>query len=300
MIEIRPASEFRLGKEGIYKGVPDEEYFAFPCVSNSRLSALKKSPAHCKRAMDGDWETTPSMAFGSAAHCALLEPEVYLKNYRVFEGDLRSNAQKEKYAKFVELIGERNVIREKDALDIRLMQDALRKHRAARAVLDLPGIQECAVLWRHEETGLLVKQKIDHLALEAGVVVDYKTTADADPYAFGKSTFNYGYHRQGALYLMGLSALGIKLKDFVIVAQERSTPEAISCMRIVNEALEAGRSEVEFLMRDYKMRMRTEEWPEATKVLKFYEIEGHDKTIVDVDIPKWAYTQIYDQELEVK
>lgn len=297
---IRPKEEFLSGEPGIYKDVPDEMYFPFKAFSNSLGTALRKSPATCKRSMEGEWEDTPALAFGSASHRALLESQVYKDTYRVFKGDLRSNAQKALYAELVEKVGARNVIREKDAIDIEAMQAELRRHRAARTILDLNGLSELAVLWKHEPSGLLIKQKIDRLAIDVGIVIDYKTTRDANPYTFGKHAYKYGYHRQGALYLMGLSSLGIKLKDFVIIAQERETPQAISVMRLENDALEAGRVEVNALIAEFATRLESGDWPEAPHVQQFWEVEGHDKIIVDVDIPKWAYTEIYDQEMEAK
>ena len=52
--------------KGIYPGVPDNEYFAALAASNSTLSRMKKSAAHCRAYMDDQPEPTASMKFGSA------------------------------------------------------------------------------------------------------------------------------------------------------------------------------------------------------------------------------------------
>lgn len=298
MIEIRPSSEFTSGKPGLYADVPDEVYHTFPCVSNSLLSALHKSPAECKRRMEGQQVMTDAMRFGSAAHAAVLQPMVYAEKFRVFLGEKRSAIKKAEYQEMADAVGERNIVREAEADKITAMQAALRKHRAARTILDLPGIQEVAMLWRHEATGLLVKSKVDHWAVDAGVLVDYKTTRDADPDKFEKSLYKYGYHRQGALYLMGAGALGINLRDFVVIAQEADTPEAICAMRITGGALLAGKAQIESLLREFASRKETQDWPEIPEEPKWYELPDHDRMIVDVDLPDWAYRIIYDNELE--
>lgn len=294
---IRPAEEFHTLEPGLYADVPDEDYFALDAVSNSRLTALLKSPADCLRAQQGDTEMTDALRFGSAAHAAVLQPMVYAEKYRIFTGEKRTKEAKAEWQRMAGEVGERNIVREKEAAQIAAMAMAVRKHRAARAVLDLPGIQEVVMLWRHTDTGLLVKSKIDHYATDAGVLVDYKTTRDADPEKFERSLYNYGYYRQGAMYLLGMSALGHPLKDFVVVAQEKTEPEAVSCMRIVGDALVAGRTHVELLLAEYARRKDSGDWPEVEPEPRFFEMEGHDAQIVDIDLPNWAYSQIYDTEL---
>ena len=287
-ITIHRPDKFQSGEPGLYRDVPDDEYFAFDAASNSRLSQLAKSPAHCYAAINGVWSDTEALRFGSAAHAAVLQPMEYATRYTTFVGDLRSKAAKEEFAELRAKFGDRNVLRGDAQETIAEMVTAVRQHRAARTILDLPGPSEVVALWKHEQTGLLCKMKVDHYAVEAAVLIDYKTTTDASPDAFSRSIHNYGYHRQGAFYIMGMRSLGIDMKDFVLIAQEKTAPFAVSACRIHDFALEAGRDELEQLLTTYAECKSSGHWP------------GYDDgKIIDIDLPEWYYKRKYNEEINV-
>ena len=71
------------------------DYHAAPGASASRLKQLKRSAAHMKYDMDNPQEPTPAMIIGSATHSAILEPDLFVKEWgRLPEGDGRSKAVK--------------------------------------------------------------------------------------------------------------------------------------------------------------------------------------------------------------
>jgi hypothetical protein len=81
---------------GFYADIPPEEYHRrqLGVVSCSAMTPLDRSPAHYVQWLkDGDQEEpTPALTFGSAFHCAALEPERFALEYvaePVF-GDCRS------------------------------------------------------------------------------------------------------------------------------------------------------------------------------------------------------------------
>jgi len=54
-------------------------------ISNSQLSAFKKSPAHWLHYIMQERVQTPAMLFGSVAHCLALERERFEEKYFYFD-----------------------------------------------------------------------------------------------------------------------------------------------------------------------------------------------------------------------
>jgi exodeoxyribonuclease VIII len=65
---------------------PDAEYRAAHGLNWSRLKVLDKSPLHYKHALENPRADTPALSLGRAFHCALLEPDRYAAEYRVWPG----------------------------------------------------------------------------------------------------------------------------------------------------------------------------------------------------------------------
>src|SRR5213595_2941990 len=71
-------------KPGVYDYLTNAEYHGGPGVSNSMLSVLReKSAMHLKalRSAANDNEPTPAQFIGTAFHCLVLEPEVFVREY---------------------------------------------------------------------------------------------------------------------------------------------------------------------------------------------------------------------------
>lgn len=70
---------------GIYRGMPAAEYFETPGLSNSAMKDLAVSPLrywhlHLNPQRPAP-RTSPEMQFGSALHCAVLEPDAFESRY---------------------------------------------------------------------------------------------------------------------------------------------------------------------------------------------------------------------------
>ena len=200
MIKVRPPEDFKSGEPGFYRDVPEAEYHALDACSNSRLTNMLKSAAHCEAAIHGGYTDSPDKKFGRAMHSRLLQPDVFWDNYSVYDGDRRTKAGKESYAVAVEKVGEESAIPLKSNLTFSAMISALERHPPSWKVLSLGGLSELSALWIHEPTGLLCKMRIDRYVPELGLLVDYKTARNSDPWHFEKSLYQWGYHRQGANY----------------------------------------------------------------------------------------------------
>ncbi|MBL8815228.1 MAG: PD-(D/E)XK nuclease-like domain-containing protein [Planctomyces sp.] len=254
-------------KPGIYEGVGDE-YFEWDAVSNSRLSLLNRSPKHYQL---GFTEPTEQMKLGSLVHSGVLEPLAIMKRYtfmpnyanhpdnKTGKGDRSFSAAttfvKEMEEKFRQLNHDKEIITEQQYNVMLGMAQSLAEHSVASPLLR-GGKPEIAVVWVDEETGLTCKAKADWL--KPGLLVDFKTTADAS--MFEKAIANYGYHRQMAFYQRGLQANGIDVSPWIICCETKA-PFGVRVAPMSEDCLDLGRREVDALLGTLVDCMESNNWP---------------------------------------
>lgn len=214
--------------DGVYRGVPAEEYFGWEAVSNSRLSRFARFPALAHVPMPD----APNLALGRAVHCAVLEPVKFVVSYRSFNSARLKKALLEQF-KLEGATGLSTTAYE----EIRAMAASVRRHPSAALLLS-EGEAEVSLIWTDEETGLRCKARVDWLGEIAAV--DLKTTKDASPSGFAKAVANYRYHVQQAHYLAGCEALCLPASDFAFVAVEKTEPYPVACYQLSDAAAGTG------------------------------------------------------------
>ena len=168
----------------ILHDLTNAEYHAHPAaISKSGLDRIDQSPAHYKSWLTEPRKETPAMAFGTAAHCWILETDEALNRYVIApQGiDRRTKDGKAQWAE-LELSG-KTIISAEDAQTLENMLATVHSHPVADELLD-NGIAESSVF--AELLGVNVKCRPDWLH-DNSVIVDLKTTDNAGPGAFGKS-----------------------------------------------------------------------------------------------------------------
>lgn len=260
----------------------NEEYHAHPALSRSALSLVAQSPLHFwHRYHSGAYEPqppAPQFRLGTAAHMAVLEPELFADSYAEAPSLSRTTkAGKEAWAAAAE--GGRELLTAIELAQINGMCTALQQHPAASKALAVPGINEASYISADPSTKLPIKCRPDRLT-ESGWVVDLKTTRDASAPAFTKSVVNFGYHIQAAFYMHVLDTLGERPKGFIIVAVEKEPPHAVQVFRISPEAVMYGTQEMfrhlatlQRCLTDYPL---DQPWP------------AYSNEVVDLDLPPWA------------
>jgi hypothetical protein len=189
---------------------------AYP-VSNSRLSAFKRSPAHLITYLTTDKIQTPAMAFGSAFHMALLQPDLFPSSYAVAPDlDRRSKEGKLQYDKFVYEADGKTVISTADYAIIDEMLQATMANTIASELLSSCKQFEAEFSWNNADTGTPMRGFID--AIGPNYIIDIKTTTNADPQSFQWDIFRNYYHRQAAIYLDAIDA--DFYMDYYIIAIE--------------------------------------------------------------------------------
>jgi exodeoxyribonuclease VIII len=235
--------------------MPNDAYHSYAGISKSGLDLVARSPAHY--AYRSPNEPTRAMVIGSATHAAILEPEVFAKQYMLLRDvtDRRTSA----YKQAVEQFGADNVLTGTEADSVTGMQAALQLNHAAKFRLDAFGWCEVACFATDPVTGVLVKCKFDKLTLDY-LGVDLKTTQDLRD--FGKSVANYRYHVQAAFYADVFEwATGEQLKGFEFLAVEKDAPNASRIFVLDTPSFDYGRKLYRQALDIYAECLRNDEWP---------------------------------------
>src|SRR5690606_28980541 len=121
----------------------------------------------------------------------------------------------------------------KDADRAQAIADAVREHPVAGPLLS-GGDAEVSAFWTDEATGVPCRGRFDYLRQIASgpVVVDLKTTGDANPAHVGRTAVNLGYDVQAAWYLDGHRATTGTDAAFVHVLVEVDPPHAVAVVQL--------------------------------------------------------------------
>ena len=254
--------------DGIYRGIPFDEYLGWDAVSNSALSRFARVPAAAWVPL----EDSPALAIGRAVHCAALEPNRFPTAYRPkqFHGSTKDGKAEAAAA----LESGMNLLARAEWDDVSGMADAVRSHPAAAALL-ADGEAEASLLWTDAETGLRCKARVDWLAPD--FAVDLKTTKDSSPSAFAKSIANFRYHVQQAHYRTGLESLGIPNDGFFFIAVDKTAPYPVGCYCITDAAEAVGFRLRQRGLRAWKKCVESGIWP-----------AWRSPSIETLPLPAWA------------
>jgi len=256
---------------GLYPDLPADVYHSSKGVSKSMLDRLSRSPAHLKY---GQAEPTPAQAFGTAVHCAILEPEAFEQRY--YLGTEARRGSKE-WARLEEQADGRELLKPADWGTCLAMRDSVYAHPAASQLLS-EGLAEASAFAVDEETGLLVKARPDYARLDIRALVDLKTCLDASPSGFARSAGNFLYGVQAALYLDVYSqAAGVPMEHFVFIAIEKTPPFGVGVYTLTQAAIDVSRQAYRRHLRLYAECLATDRWP------------CYSERVVEIDLPSWCY-----------
>ena len=240
-----------------------KQYDQIPAVRRSELWLLRKSPAHYLYAVTHPSESTPAMEFGTAAHKFILEQEFFFDDYVIApEVDRRTKAGKAAWAEFTESLGDKAVIKPADLEVIQAMDEAVKAHPTAAALLKT-GRHEVPIEWTDPETGEPCKCRPDCLTEYGGekYIVDYKTTNSCEDGHFERACRIYGYKLQAAMYTEGVFAETLESYRFAFVAQEKNPPYAVRVYFCDQGFIDEGREQFRDLIELYHVCKKTNQWP---------------------------------------
>lgn len=240
-------------KPGIYGGISNADYHRDEALGSTSLKTLAtKTPAHYQYDKANP-KFSDAFTLGTAAHSLILEGDA--SNILVVEADnWMSKAAKE--AKTEALAHGKQPLLHKEWLQVCAMQDAVMGHKQARELFTGHEAEQ-SVFW--DEDGLMLKCRPD--AWKPSLLVDLKTTRDANPNEFGKTAHEYGYHQSAAHYIDGVKAATGEELPFHFVLVEKTAPYLVSVVELDSEAVYLGRMLNDRAKRIYRECMETNNWP---------------------------------------
>lgn len=263
------------------------EYFADPVVGGSLTStgARKLLPPGCPAKFKyGRRADSNAFDVGRAAHTLVLGIGDPIKVIAGDGADPNAWATKTTKAEVAQARADGYTpVKPDDWEDVQAMAEALRRHEhAAQLLARREGKPEQVLVWWDEETDVWCRAMVDWLP-EAWPgqpmrVVDYKTTANAEPESVSKSVGAYGYEQQAAWYLDGILALDLDggiTPEFHFIFQEKEPPYLVTVVTLDEEALAAGRIRNRKARDVYRRCADTDTWP------------GYTDGPIQVSLPAW-------------
>ncbi len=271
-------------KQGIFK-ISETEYHADPCDTPSLSSSIAKilinqSPRHA-------WENHPRLNpayaedldkkfnLGKAAHAVLLEGDwskmavIDPENYKAKNGSTPvgwTNAPI-RAARDGAIADGLTPILKTEAGDIEQMESVAKTFIARTELAEhfAAAKSELSIFWQEEE--LWLRARLDKVFvmedMSQAIIVDYKTTTDASPDAFGRIMSQLSYGMQSAFYRRGLRAVRPDLKKdpiFLFLAQENSPPYSCSLHSLAAIAVEMAEKKVEKAIALWKWCIANDKW----------------------------------------
>ena len=238
---------------GIYPGVTNADYHADSALGSTSLKTLAtRTPAHWK------WEREhpvhkDAYDLGTVTHSLILEGDE--SGVDVIDVADKRGLKWSVPAADAEDAG-KIPLTSKEWAHVKGMRDSVMVHSVAKHFFT-GHKAEHSVFW--EEGGLILKCRPD--AWNPGVIVDLKTTVDADPNAFGKTAFNFGYFMSAAHYIDGVKAATGEDVKFRFVNVEKTAPYLVSVTELDDVALDYGRQMLVRAKRIYCECIESGSWP---------------------------------------
>lgn len=265
-----------------------ERYHADPAPQPSLSSSiahilLDQSPQHAWLAhprLNPRYvrETDSRFDLGSAAHMMLLERRED-RIVRVQADDWRTKAAKEE-RDAAQAVGKYAVL-DRQFKDIKEMCDAARKFLMRTElgnILDT-GDAEQTLVW--EDNGVWCRARPDLMSKDRKIVLDYKSTASAEPGAFSRQIGRLGYDLQDQFYSRGVEVLTGALPTFVFLAQEITAPYACSLVALSNAYQFVGQNKVSRALDLWKTCLLEDSWPAYNPRIHYAEPKPWDLTLAE-------------------
>jgi len=268
--------------EGIYLYVSSADYFKWPYLSKSALTAFCISPAQHRAVVDEiiKWKSSDALLLGDATDVLWFYGlKAYLagfaeepakpplkKNGKPYSNYLTSSAGKAWIAQ--QEISGKKVLSKALWIKARAMAARLDEHKgrdghpSARELRD-QGIAQVSLVWRCPHTKIWLKGRPDIVDFERRVLTDLKTARDVRRWGFAKAISEYDYHWQARLYLQALAILtGTDPLDWIAkyIAVRNEPIHSVQIYTLSTAALEQAEREVSTKLVEYLHCAMADNW----------------------------------------
>lgn len=267
-----------------FEVISNAEYRKREGLSSSDIKKMMRSMAHWKyfKTHPEEDKDTPSLKFGRACHKFILEPYDFDNEFAIMpKVDRRTKEGKEIFAKFESESKGKEIIDDDTYNKLTDMRDVLYRTPYVKNLIN--GEHEKSFFWTDEATGIKCKCRPDSFGTfgNYNIIVDYKTTDNAETSAFMKSALKFNYDVQAAHYTEGLEKIYGKEYIFIFIAQETKPPYAVNILQADEYFMQNGRDVRNVMLETYK---KCEELGEYPAYMGFSE----DKNFFnELSVPSW-------------
>ncbi len=234
-------------KDGIYEGIPFEEYEKIDALNGSKIVNMRRSPMKYKHELDNPTPPTPAMILGTIVHRMILEPA--LVGRIAVWGD--APEQKVRNGKVWDAFRAAHdgelILTKKEYDDATNMTAGVLMNAPIRHYANAGGSTEVTLVWTHPRTKRRFKGRIDKLIPETHTIFDLKTTRDCQSYKFGGQAYALAYHIKLAMYAQGYELLIGKEPNVRIGAIDSKPPYESAVYRVTHDILMQGGEELQEL-----------------------------------------------------
>lgn len=275
---------------GLHSRIPLEDYAAIEALNITRLKELKRSPAHYRYRLEHPL-VTPPLILGTAAHCAVLEPERFGRQFAVWSrrsentGNLCPRNGKH-WDAFAAAHADRTILTEDEASLALSIGNAVRSDPVAAPYLE-SGEPEVVLTWSIGSRAC--KGRVDWITTREGhpVLVGLKTSRDVTGFAFGAAAARLGYPMQWSWYWSGYKAIRGLDPLLIEIVVESAPPHAVAVYRITEDIILQGEEDYMRLLEVLDRCQASDEWP------------GPYTEEQELTLPSWAYPQSSDDLSEL-
>lgn len=234
-------------KEGIFENVSPSDYYGIglsQAVSYSSVSAFASEPTprhFYARTVDKDAPPrgfNPAFYQGSMFHslCEIGEERFFERNFMLPKEVRRGSAE---FLRLHATNQNRKPVREQDLGPVLAMYRNLARTKPYQHIAK-KAKHEVSMFWRYND--YFLKGRMDVL-LPGGLILDFKTTKDANPFTAGgfqNSIEQYNYAAQAAFYTWGMKELTGITHRFAIAAVEKVYPYECAFFEITTAQMKDG------------------------------------------------------------
>lgn len=254
------------------ENLPENIYHADPVqggsLSYTGMKELLKSPAHYRHYMDSPRVEKPAFDAGHIVHALVLGTPL---DVTVIPSELlasNGSASTKAARQFIEEARLDGLIPVKagDLEPLERVAEAVLAHPTARTLFEHDGPTELSMFVPDPVTGVWMRGRADKVSQWEGetVLVDLKTTPDADPREFNRSAVaKFRYYLQAHVYgqLWKWTHDGQPTPEMLFVAVSKTEPHLVSVNRLDWAYEDLGQKAMRTALNTYKACMTSGEWP---------------------------------------
>ena len=255
------------------ENLPENIYHADPVqggsVSYTGMKELLKSPAHYRHYMDSPRVQKPASDEGHIVHALVLgtplDVTVIPSEILASNGATSTKAAKQ-FIEEARLDG-LTPVKAGDLEPLERVAEAVLAHPTARVLFEHEGPTELSMFAPDPVTGVWVRGRADKVSEWEGetILVDLKTTPDADPREFNRGAVaRFRYYLQAAVYgwlYQATNPMPVSVPEMLFVAVSKTEPHLVSVNRLDWAYDDLGQTAMRTALNTYKACMNTGEWP---------------------------------------